>query len=58
MTTSIFSLKLCKNRKGNNTNVYFAVVFGLVPGVNTFSKLGTCEDDFYLTIILATFTYE
>ena len=39
-------------------NVCFAVVFGLVPGVNTFSKLGTCKDEFYLTIILPACTFE
>ena len=36
------------------TRIYtFAAVFDLIPGIiDTFSKLGTCEDAFYLTIFL------
>ena len=37
----------------------FAVVFDLIPVVlNTFSKLGDWENDFYLTMIPAVFIVE
>ena len=38
----------------------FAAVFDVIPGLvlNTFSSLGVSEDDFYLTMILATKTFE
>ena len=49
MITSVFSLKVCRI-------CVFAAVFHVMLVVDIFSKLGTWEEDFFLTRILTACT--